>query len=420
MKLHPLAGCLAIALAAVATGVEANNTRFLDVIVTLDDSVDARDHGANRAFAAEVARQHGLSAKYTYGTAIKGFAARIPEAQLERLRNDPLVASVEIDREAHTLMGKPGGGGGGGAQVVPWGVSRVGGGADASGQHIYIIDTGIDSDHTDLAASLGNGFAPVACKGRTCAQAWDDDNGHGTHVAGSAAAINNSTGVIGVAPGATLHAVKVLSSQGSGSFSGIIAGIDWMTNEVIARGQPAVANMSLGGGGSKTGTCTSSGFSGSDSFHQSICTAKNAGVVFVVAAGNDGGDAANATPAAYDDAVITVSATTSSDDWPSWSNWGNDSASWTSNGSAPVAIAAPGVSILSTWNNGGTNTISGTSMASPHVAGGAALFLKGSAQQANGTAFTNTRAALLNRAESTAGFSNTSGNPHNEDFLNAR
>jgi len=420
MKLHPIASCLAIALAAVTSGAHAND-RFVDVIVTLNDSVSSPGRSENRAFAAEIARQHGLSAKHTYGSALTGFAARVPEASLQRLRNDPLVAHVEIDRVAHTMMGKPGGGGGGGGgQVVPWGVARVGGGADASGQHIYIIDTGIDSDHSDLAANLGNGFAPVTCKGRTCNQSWDDDNGHGTHVAGSAAAINDNAGVIGVAPGATLHAIKVLSSQGSGAFSGIIAGIDWMTSEVIARGQPAVANMSLGGGGSKTGTCTSSGFTGSDAFHQSICTAKNAGVVFVVAAGNDGGDAQNATPAAYDDAVITVSATSSSDDWPSWSNWGDNSASWTTNNSAPVAIAAPGVSILSTWNNGGTNTISGTSMASPHVAGGAALFLAGSAQQANASAFTNARAALLNGAESTAGFSNTSGRPHSEDFLDAR
>lgn len=419
MKLHPIASCLAIALAAVTTGAAAND-RFLDVIVTLNDEVSGPGRAENRAFAAEIARQHGVKANHTYGTVFTGFSARIPEASLRRLRNDPLVANVEFDREAHAFMGPPGGGGGSGPEVVPWGVARVGGGADASGQHIYIIDTGIDSDHADLAANIGNGFAAVACKGGTCIQSWDDDNGHGTHVSGSASAIDNDIAVIGVAPGATLHAVKVLARSGSGSFSGIIAGIDWMTNEVVARGQPAVANMSLGGGGSKSGTCTDSGFTGTDTFHMAVCNAKNAGVVFVVAAGNDGADAQNAVPAAYDDAVITVSATSSNDDWPSWSNWGDNTASWTSNASAPVAIAAPGVSILSTWNDGATNTISGTSMASPHVAGGAALFLRNSPQQANGTAFANTRGALLASAESTAGFSNTSGKLHNEDFLDVR
>lgn len=369
--------------------------------------------------AAEVARQHGVNASRTYGAALTGFAARVSESQLAALRADPMIANIDFDREMHATMGKPGGGGGSSAQVVPWGVARVGANTNSNtgaGVHIYVIDTGIDSDHPDLAAHIGNGFAPVACKGRKCNQPWDDDNGHGTHVSGSAAAIDNNIGVVGIAPGATLHAVKVLSSQGSGSISGIIQGIDWMTAEVQARGQAAVANMSLGGSGSKTGTCTSSGFTGTDTFHQAICNAKNAGVVFAVAAGNDGADAQNSTPAAYDDAVITVSATQQPDNWPTWSNWGDGNPSGVS---APVAIAAPGVSILSTWNDGTTNTISGTSMASPHVAGAAALYLASHPQQANGSAFANTLNGLLAAAESSAGFANTSGHPHAEDFLDA-
>lgn len=392
--------------------------RFLDVIVTLNVDAHGNSRSERLAMASEVARQHGAAATHTYGTVLTGFAARLPEAVIDRLRADPMVANIEMDREAHAFMGKPGGGGGG-AQVVPWGVARVGATSNAHkgvGVHIYIIDTGIDSDHPDLAAHVGNGFAAVACKGRKCIQSWDDDNGHGTHVSGSAAAIDNSTGVIGVAPGATLHAVKVLNSQGSGSFSGIIAGVDWVAAEVSARGQAAVANMSLGGGGSKTGTCSGSGFSGTDTFHQAICNAKNAGVVFAVAAGNDGADAEASVPAAYDDAVITVSATQQGDNWPTWSNWGNGNPGGVS---APVAIAAPGVSILSTWNDGATNTISGTSMASPHVAGAAALFLSGSNQPATGAAFSNTLSAILTQAENSAGFSNTSGHPHDEDFLDA-
>lgn len=197
-------------------------------------------------------------------------------------------------------------------------------------------------------------------------------------------------------------------------------GVDWVAAEAQKYGKPVIANMSLGGSGSKTGTCTASGFSGSDSYHQSICNATRSGVVFAVAAGNDGADAAGAVPAAYDDAVVTVSATSSSDNWPSWSNWGDDAASWTVKLSAPVAIAAPGVSILSTRTGGGTTTMSGTSMASPHVAGALALLLKSNPQSANYSAFANLRAMLLSTAESTVGFSNTSGKPHDEDFLDVR
>lgn len=422
MNYRLLAASVSLGLASMI-GADAQAAapadRFLDVIVTLNANTHGHSRAENRALASEVARQHGASATHTYGSVLTGYSARLTEAQVARLSADPMVASVEIDREMHAFMGKPGGGGGGGAQVVPWGVARIGATSNAhtgAGVHVYIIDTGIDSDHPDLAAHISNGFAAVNCKGRTCNQSWDDDNGHGTHVSGSAAAIDNSTGVVGVAPNATLHAIKVLNSQGSGSISNIVAGIDWMTAEVSARGQAAVANMSLGGGGSKTGTCSNSGFTGTDTFHRAICNAKNAGVVFAVAAGNDGADAETSTPAAYDDAVITVSATQQGDNWPTWSNWGNGNPG---GASAPVAIAAPGVSILSTWNNGGTNTISGTSMASPHVAGAAALFLSGSNQPASGAAFSNTLSALLNKAENSAGFSNTSGHPHAEDFLDA-
>jgi subtilisin len=417
----------------------AQGARNVDVIVVLNESFAPGGHAANQGRAAEIARGLGVAPTHAYGTALFGFAASVPEGRLVALGSDPRVAYVDLYAPVrlpdHSLA-RPGGGGGSAAQVVPWGITRTGAstnGNTGAGIHVYVIDTGIDSRHPDLAANLGNGFAVESCKGGGCQHPWDDDQDHGTHVAGTVGAIDNGIDVVGVAPQVTLHAVKVLSKSGSGTRSGVIRGVDWVASETRTRGVATVANMSLGGSGSKTGTCTDSGFSGTDSYHAAICNAKNVGVVFVVAAGNDGANAAGTVPAAYDDAVITVSATTcafttsssvqtcgaGSDDWTSWSNWGNQTASWTSRASAPVAIAAPGRGVLSTKRGGGTVSMSGTSMASPHAAGAAALVLKSGTQSANGTAFHNTRARLLSTAEATGGWSNTSGNPHAESFLRA-
>jgi subtilisin len=435
-----LASLCLIAAPFAATADNAASGRVLDVIVSLDDGAALGSPGANRDLAAAVAAGHGLEPKYTYGTVFAGFAASVPEHRVAALRNDSLVASVSYDNIL-TIVAPPwcddnpdhpacdddddnGGGGGDSGQVVPWGVDRVDADLNANtgvGTHVYIVDTGIDSDHPDLQGNLGNGNAFTACKGspNICKKAWDDDHGHGTHVAGTVGAIDNDIDVVGVAPNVTLHAAKVCDKSGFCSTSAIIGAIDWATEETVNREAASVLNMSLGGSGSKTGECDSKGFTGDDNFHKAVCNAANKGVVIAVAAGNDGADAENSTPAAYDDAVITVSATEEGDDWPSWSNWGDDTADWTDNDSAPVAIAAPGVDILSTWNDGGTNTISGTSMASPHVAGGAALYITTNTQSLNYSAFTNTRGGLLGADESTVGFSNTSGNPHDEDFLDA-
>ncbi len=225
--------------------------------------------------------------------------------------------------------------------------------------------------------------------------------------------------MVGIAPNVSLHSVKVLSRTGSGSIGGAIAGLDWVANETRNYGVATVANMSLEGFGSKSGTCTTSEFSGLDAFHESICNVKNAGVIITVAAGNNGTDAENTIPAAYDDAVITVSATTTPDDWPSWSNWGNNSANWTGINSAPIAIAAPGVDILSTNLGGGTKLMSGTSMAAPHVAGAIAFFLDNYPQLPNSSAFFNARDWLLSTAEDTNSFDNNSGHLHHEKFTNS-
>jgi subtilisin len=411
--------------------------RFLDVIVALDPAFAPGGHAANRAQAARIARGLGLAPEFTYGTAIFGFAARIPEGRLTALEHDPRVLYVNLDKQVSLPVPRtaappwctpdsshpacqPDTGGGSSGQVVPWGISRIG--ADATsgtgaGIEVYVIDTGIDADHPDLQANLGIGYAVVACKGG-CVTRWDDDHGHGTHVAGTIGAVDNSIGVVGVAPGVRLHAVKVLGKNGSGRDSGVIAGIDWVANQVDATGQPAVANMSLGGPGQRAGSCTQAGFVGEDAYHAALCNATHAGVVFVVAAGNDGADAELAVPAAYDDTVITASATMQGDDWPYWSNWG-DGTSFEVDSPAPVAIAAPGVNILSLAPGGGTATKSGTSMASPHVAGTLALFLQSNSQAADFSAFTSARAALLNAAEPADTFQNTSGHRHDEDFVDA-
>jgi subtilisin family serine protease len=283
------------------------------------------------------------------------------------------------------------------SQEIPTGIRRIG--ADSTtvanpvDVDIAIIDTGIDLDHEDLNVAGGVNFSGAGDAG------GDDDHGHGTHVAGIAGAIDNGTGVLGVAPGARLWAIKVLDESGSGLLSNVIAGIDWVTAH--AR-DIEVANMSL-----------SAAPGASDAFHTAIINSVNAGVFYAVAAGNNGLDVyyldpplgvlyyemfgIAVIPAAYPE-VATVSAMADSDGVPGGiggsTSWGDDDTfAIFSNYSKDVAsdntfnfpgkaidLAAPGVDILSTWMGNGYETISGTSMASPHVAGVAALYIA-----ANGT-----------------------------------
>jgi len=294
-----------------------------------------------------VARAHAAAPEHVYRHALRGFSATLPDAALQRLLDDPRVDYIETDGLVWAIgsgaAAKPGGGGSGGAiqpQVTPWGVTRVGGPFDGSGKTAWVIDTGIDLAHADLNVDAGRSVSFVT-RGRITP---NDGNGHGTHVAGTIAAKNNNRDAVGVAAGATLVAVRVLDNSGSGLYSWVIAGVDYVAAHAAAGD---VANMSLGGGGSTT-------------LDQALLAAAGQGILFAVAAGNDSASAGNYSPARVNHAnIFTVSAIDSGDNFARFSNYGNP----------PVDVAAPGVNILSTARGGGTTTMSGTSMAAPHVAG---------------------------------------------------
>ena len=312
-------------------------------------------------FVQDLERGRGFRADFVYSRALRGFAARLSAQQIADLENDPRVAYVELDGEMRIVQrGRPGGGGGGTTppQTLPWGIDKIdadisttlaGDGTGAVGNvRAYIIDTGIET-HGDLNLVAHVNFA--GGKNTDC-------HGHGTHVAGTVAARDNAQDVVGVAPGAPLYGVKVLNCQGSGTTSGVIAGVDWVTQQALAaNGAGAIANMSLGGGVSAA-------------LDNAVVSSVAAGVFYSVAAGNSGANACNSSPAragaGTDNGIMTTAATDSNDNEASWSNYGSC-----------VDIWAPGVSILSTKRGGGTTTMSGTSMAAPHVGGGGALVLSG-------------------------------------------
>lgn len=280
----------------------------------------------------------------SYGMVLNGVSAKLSKTDVEKLAKDKRVKYIEEDQLV-TLApgGKPGSGGGSTVQETPWGITRVNGVSSYTGSNVaWVIDTGIDLDHPDLNVNASRGFNAFT-SGRD-AGAPDDGNGHGSHVAGTIAAKNNTIGVIGVAPGATVIPVKVLDSRGSGSYSGVIAGVDF----VAANGSVGdVANMSLGGPISQA-------------LDDAVLAASNKGIKFALAAGNESKDANTSSPARVNGAnIYTISAMSAGDNWASFSNFGNP----------PVDYCAPGVSIKSTWKGGAYNTISGTSMASPHAAG---------------------------------------------------
>ncbi|MBN3584328.1 S8 family peptidase [Algoriphagus aestuarii] len=286
---------------------------------------------------------------FVYGSTIEGFSVNLSKEQAEILAKDPSIKSVEPDRVIALAPppGKgPGNGGGGGGtdpQEIPYGITRVGGGQTYTGsKKAYIIDSGIDADHPDLNVNVVAGFnAFTSGKDSDLSK---DGSGHGTHVAGTVGAIDNDFGVIGVAAGVTVVPVKVLNSRGSGSYSGVIAGVNFVAGNASSGD---VANMSLGG-------------PISTALDQAVIALGSSGVKVALAAGNESQDANNSSPArANGNNIYTVSAVNSNDVYASFSNFGNP----------PIDFAAPGVGVLSTVPGGGYASYSGTSMASPHVCG---------------------------------------------------
>lgn len=347
-----LSGCDAVGPDAGQASADARGGNTESYIVVFKDGVQNP-----RGLA------HGLAngqATHVYENTIKGFAARFSPQAAAALANNPNVAYVESDKVAvlappcGTPNGGPcdpggGDGGGGDSQSTPYGITRVGGSASGAGLVACVIDSGVDLDHPDLNVDVAKSRTFIT-SGRDSRDA-DDGNGHGTHVAGTIGALDNGQGVIGVAAGATIIGVKVLDSRGSGSYSAVIAGVEY-----AASAGCSVANMSLGGPVSQA--------------LDDAVLAASENVVFALAAGNESDNANNHSPAraggvSSSDNVYAISAVDSNDAFAYFSNYG-----------AGVAYAAPGVAVESTWKNGGYNTISGTSMASPHAAG---VFLLGDA-----------------------------------------
>ncbi len=335
-------------------------------IVTLRESAADAGSTAGKALAAE----YGAKIRKTYSAALNGYSVQLSEAQARKFAADPAVVSVVQNRVFTATATQP--------NPPSWGLDRIDQRAlpanrsytypDTAGEGVtaYIIDTGVRITHSDFGGRASYGYDAI--DNDNTAQ---DGNGHGTHVAGTVAGTAH-----GVAKKARIVGVRVLDNSGSGTTEQVVAGIDWVTRNAV---KPAVANLSLGGGVDPA-------------LDTAVRNSIASGVTYAIAAGNDGANASNYSPARVTEA-ITVGSTTSTDARSSFSNYGT-----------VLDIFAPGSSITSSWNTGdaATNTISGTSMATPHVAGAAALYLA-----ANRTA----TPAQVSTALTTAATSGVVGSP---------
>jgi len=278
---------------------------------------------------------------FVYSSAVRGIAVEMNSTEAARLQQAEGVKGVYPDMmvtlKLPSILAKPAPAPV--AESTPWGITRIGGSISGIGKTAWIIDTGIDLDHPDLTVSTTKGYNFIANT-----QIADDDNGHGSHCAGIVAAKDNDIGVIGVAAGATVVPVKVLDRRGSGAYSVIIAGVDFVALKALSGD---AANMSLGGPGYVP-------------LDEAILRLAAKGIKVSLAAGNESQNANNVSPARVNGTnIYTVSAMATGDKWASYSNFGNP----------PVDYCAPGSSIYSTYKGGAYATLSGTSMAAPHVCG---------------------------------------------------
>jgi len=367
----PRTRILFVLVAVVGVGGAMALPQRADADPTTPSIVLLRRSGDPERAIAALERAHGFRAEHRYVAALQGLSARLSARQRDALRTEASVVSVRDDADVGLVTPLATSR----RADVPTGVRRIGAGTAAATVAVAVIDTGIDLRHPALNAQSGANC--VAGKRRTSAA--QDDHGHGTHVAGTIGA-RASSGVAGVAPGTKLYAVKVLDASGRGTVAAVICGIDWVTANAHRLGI-AVANLSFGGTAMSEGDCGTT----DDPLREAICRSTEAGVTYVVAAGNDGIDLARTAPASYPE-VLTVTAMSDSDgragakggpptcmpgerdDTPaSFSNYASAAAD------AAHVVAAPGVCISSAWPGGTTNTISGTSMAAPHVTGVVAL-----------------------------------------------
>jgi aqualysin 1 len=357
------------AVAPLRAAAPGQGIRDRYIVVFKDGTPDAP------GLASRLVASHGGGLHFIYQAAIRGFAATLSPAAVAALRRNPNVSYVEQDGIARASATQ---------YNAPWGLDRIDQTVDGaynyaatgSGVRIYVLDTGIRYDHADFGGRAAAGYDAYGGTGADC-------NGHGTHVAGIAA---GST--YGVAKGATVVSVRVLDCNGTGTWSAVIAGVDWVTANHV---KPAVANMSLGGDGNTT-------------LDAAVNASLSAGVTYAVAAANDWGDACYYSPARVA-GVLTVAASTSYDE-----------RSWFSNYGRCVDLYAPGSGILSAWHTSSTatNTLDGTSMASPHVAGVAALYLQG-----NSTAAPATVAAAIVNTASTSGLVGAGTGAPNNRLVNS-
>jgi subtilisin family serine protease len=344
-----LAALLALTALSGCTGDQLDDALFGVYFVKLD-----AEPAEVATLVSEISNELNLDILQIYDSASEGFSVQLPHLivpELEDLNQVELV--VEDKEKKYVVPEDPDSSFEYGDDEVPAGIFRIGGpyqgSADLSGVAVAVIDTGIDAGHADLNVV---GEADIVCESWGDCAAGDDPNGHGTHVAGTIGAIADGAGVAGVAPGVKLHAVRVLGSDGSGYYSDIIAGIEY----VLENPEIRVVNMSLGGGMS----------SDTDPLAEAIQRLIDSGVIVCIAAGNESQDTANVSPAGYDLGVVVSAYDSSNSDL---------GFAWFSNYGEEVDIAAPGVSIYSTWPGGGFEALDGTSMATPHVAGAAALYL---------------------------------------------